>query len=1291
MFEIQRPMTVTIMRHLEIQEAAPKQILPEPQGVPMIILPILQQGLEFRSRPPEETTAPARATRQDSTNEYKNQSAGKPLETKRTSDTPVTQVDAIMASPVEISRQSSRWDQSGISTPQAQLPVGPVTQVSGSLSDVEKFKKALSQYTESVVNSTTQQIRYDTLKLDEERQSSEHARWARYCDSFPAIGEDQARNLKATKRARNESQMQLNQAKQEREKAMNTIARTIFASRHGSRASDLTPIGPAAMESMGPNKEGLSLSEQITALQSDFSHSQKRYELALDELRHEYSKKISVAESKLVEQITHISGRTRNLTEVTTEQERKLSQESTQLRKLTEIINKQESIKTDLDKLAISKRDNIRFEIESEVEKQCTLKCESLKTDIVSQLQPQLAKSIISGYQSRFDQLGESITTRFTAQQENLEKHVNDLQSRTAQLIRVEFQPEFENLKSAVSTSSSTIASLQPKMSQLSETVCSIEEFHRTMKTPLQNLKQELKKAVDSQEVQKNTVQQLNERLTDDISELRDKVSGHLEMEARMDSNEKAYEQLCEQMQVISGKDVYRESSSSVSEEQTAILNERLNRLDDNIRKLDARLNEKEKVENDRDEAVIKEIGQLHDFSIRLEADIKKQSKHKADIDLLDRFEANQTSSSASLQKVIADVDTFSKVHMDHADKIRQQIDQYRSDQLSTSADLQQIRAEMKTLNEGLASCPDKWLQIEQLKSDISMLRDHPHYRSAEYNRHAASHVNGVIAEDEYQPKIEALETKVDHFEHQMTDKVKAMENTLSSHGSRFNNMTTEPLVMSVMHALQKLYPVHALVNQGQLRSEINIIKQDLGSLAQNQQQADDDLKQQIFDIKQEIASLIPKAEHRSKQEIINLKQEVFNLAREQDQVKENHNQLLQKLEIRREADEKRFAEIPGLVKASMKTGDGEQGGRREDVSGSILKLDWRVQKLEQGSDHIVTEERIKNIALSGQDLQTLTTRIDSFEKNFNGSYKLQTDTIDKIASDIEQLRTKLDNVLKDVEEQQTSLAHMKEGVKEDREDFYRAQKETHNRTKELAEDAQSQAQKLDAFEKRADTQAQDLVRDFEKLKHELTEFEHTVVSNKQNIERDLGILKENVDSQINTQLKENQDLTRKLEAKADAQDRKLNKWKDDAVGEVRDISIRLEDLEQAANGSSKGDHIPAEIGEKQGATGQTDIEEIGMGENNRFFEPVKPIAKRSRDMCSQEGSADRPPQKKKRRARHDGDDDTDDDYSERSSPIIPLETRRSVRHSRNSSQQMNSPSSNRTARRGRPPKVIID
>ncbi|KAL8780187.1 MAG: hypothetical protein Q9213_006585 [Squamulea squamosa] len=1299
MFEIQR---VTIMKHPEIQKTAPKQILPAPPEVPMIILSIPQKDHESRSRLPENITTPTSATRQDSTNEYKIRGAGKPLEMKRLSDLPAIQTDAIMASPVEISRQSSRWDQSGKSTPQAQMPVGPVTQVSGSLSDVENFMKAFSQYTESVVDSTTRQIRYDTLKLDEERQRSEHARWVRYCDSFPAIGEDQARNLKATERARNESQMQLNQAMQEREKAMNTIAKALFATSHSSRALDLTSTGPVAKESTGPSKEDLSLSEQITALKSDASRSRKRHEHELDDLRHEYLEKINVVDSKLVEQKTQLLGRIKNLTEVTTEQERKLSQESAQLRKLTEITTKQESIKEDLDKLAISKRENIKVEIESEVEKRCTSKCESLKTDIVGELQPKLAESIISGYQSRFDRLNDSVTARFTSQQEHLDNQFINLQSRTAQSIRAEFQPELENLKSTLSTSSSTTISLQTEMSQLTETVYSIEEFHRTMKIPIQNMKQDLRKVLSSQEAQESAVQKLSERLTDDISDLRDKVSGHLEMEARMDSNEKACKQLCEQMQVSSGRDEYHPSTSAVSENQAAILDQRLNRLNDDIRKLDSRLDAKEQAENDRDDAVSTEIGQLHEFSLQLEADIKRQSKDRAERDLLDGSEANQTSSLASLKQAIADVETLNQVHMGQADETQQQIKQLRSDQLSTLEDLQQIRAEIKTLNEGLASCPDKRLQIEQLQSDVSMLQNHAHQRSTQYDRHAAPHVNGVIAKDEYQPKIEALETKVDHFELQLTDKVKAMESTLSSHGSRFNNMTTEPLVMSVIHALQKLYPVHALVNQGQLRLETNNISQDLSSLAQKQQQADGDFKQQISDTKQEFASLIAKAEYQSKQEVINLKQELSNLSREQDQAKEKHNELLQTFETAREADEKRFAEIPGLVKASMRTGDEELEGRRKDANDSILELDRRVQKLEQKSDHLVTSpdavaggftgERVKNIAISGKDLQTLTTRLGSLEEKFHGSQKLQMDIVDKITSDIERLQTGLDNVLKDVGEQQTSLTQMKGGVKEDRVDFYRAQTETHTKTKDLARDALSQAKKLDALEKKADAQAQDLLRDFEKLKHEFSEFKGTVGSSKQSIERDLGILKDSFKCSAEDQLRENQIRTRKLEARADAQYRELNNWMDDAVNEVRDISIRLEELEQAANGSSKGDHIPAEIGEKQGVTAQADnIGEIGSAESDRDSERVKPIAKRSRDMSWRDDSAERPPQKKKRRVRHDDDDDSDDDYSGHSSPIIPLETRRSARHSRNSSQQTDSPSSKRSARRGRPPKVIVD
>ncbi|KAI4249122.1 MAG: hypothetical protein L6R42_009063, partial [Xanthoria sp. 1 TBL-2021] len=754
---------------------------------------------------------------------YRIRGLAKPPETTRPANSPTMQVDAIMASPIEVSRRSSRFEPSEKSTPQAQIPAGAMTPVSGSSSDAETFIRALFQLKSSVVDLATRQFRCDALTHDEQEQTRERARWSKYSDTFPAIREDQARALKATERARNESQVQINQAKQENAEAIDTIARIIFGTSIGSRDPDLadSAIGAAVKE---PKQSGevIALNEQIASLKLEFSHSQNRHEREIADLREELLRNISLADMKL---------------------ERKIADESVRVNKLAKLTADQESIKADLDKLSANKMDKIKAELESKVDEQSASMTQSLKADVINELQPRLTESIKSCYKPELDKLNDSITTQFTAKQKSLENHLNELRTETIASIISEVKPELD--KSAVSTSNSVFATLKSEVSDLSESICSIAEYHKVIKDPFQNMVREsktrdqaVKQIVGQQEVQGSAIQQLN----DEISKIRNTLSDYNHVRSLGEDNKSRIEvykdelnteqkslkaqldatenKICEQLQQLQASPVNStgcQTPSTVSEAQAVplSLDQRLNRMDDNIRKLHSRFEAKEKVETDRDEAVSKEIGQVWNVLIRLERDIKSK--------------AFQSPSSTSLEQVVDNVKKLGQDHQSQAEKCtqlytalnntansqheaRQQLDQLRSDQLSTSAALQQIQAELGMLNKSRASL-----------SDFSDLR------------HTSPQINGIINDDHVQPKIEALESKVDYFDTQ----VKALESTLSSHSSRFNNLSTEPMVMGVIHALQQLYPLQALqYNQHYLKQEVATIKQ------------------QILDIRQEISKL---------------------------------------------------------------------------------------------------------------------------------------------------------------------------------------------------------------------------------------------------------------------------------------------------------------------------------------------------------------------------------------------------------------------------------------------------
>ncbi|KAL8857734.1 MAG: hypothetical protein Q9178_005634 [Gyalolechia marmorata] len=916
---------------------------------------------------------------------------------------------------------------------------------------------------------------------DEQQQRREHVRWLKYSDNFPAIGEDQTRNLKATERARNQLEMRINEAKQESEKAINAIARTIFTASISSRVPNLADsmIGPAVNESAGKSEEVIALNEQIATLQD-------RHESEIADLRSELSKRVDGAELKL---------------------EEKIAQESARIKRLIDFTTKQESIKADLEKLSASKVDNLKVEIESEVEKRYASMHQSLKTDIIDELQPRITESIRTSYQPELDRLRDSVTARLAAQKDGLERHIHELQTKTTESLMSDLKPELEgveSLKSAFSTSSSTIATLQSEVKQLSESVYSIEEYHRTMKIPIHNMMRDLasreevvNKIVSQQEEQGSKMQRLDERLNDEISEPRNTVSdyhyvrslgehnkSHFEvwkkelhaeqdsLKARMEKIEKTYEQLCGQLQASSRRPD-SQAPSTVSEAQTAPLDQRLKRMDRNIMNLDSKFIDRAKVESDRDEQLSLEISQVQDFSIELEAKLERLAEGTAENkDLLNRLEASQTSRSTSQHETW------------------QQLDRLRSDQLSTSAVVQELQADMARLNESAASYPDKWLHLEHLESEMSILRtrsDENMYRSTQPVQQASPQVNGVIKHEEVQPKMEALESKVNYFEIHITDKVKAVESILASHGSRFNNMTTEPIVTNVIQALKHLYPLHTLqINHNQLKQEVENFRQEFVTYRHNHDKVGCNLKQQILDAKQELISMHDQAEQTRKQELMQVKQE-------------------------------------------------------------------------------------------------LTLGI------------------------------------------------------------------------------QGQTQQIGMLEKGADVQAKDQYHDIEKLRQDVGELGKTMIAARETMEQNLTVLKDSLGARAKKQLDENESLTRKLnenigaqnqkidaqdqkigsldqkisaqDQKIDAQDQKIGAldqnikdYMKDALDEVKDIDLRVEDLE-AANASSKGDTIPAEVGGTQGIAMRDNIVEITSEEGS-----VKRRPKRSRDnTLAWDGSTESPPQKKKR------------------------------------------------------------
>ncbi|KAI4274385.1 MAG: hypothetical protein LQ337_003984 [Flavoplaca oasis] len=1090
----------------------------------------------------------------------------KPPETKQPASSPNMQADAANASPAEASGRKSRFDATEKNRPQA---LKPMTPAEGPSLGIEAFRTALYQSISSIADVANKQMRCDSLTEDEQQVVKERARWSKYADTFPTIGEDQARSLRALQQARNQSQSQINEAKKQSEEAINTIVKIIFATSIGTSRmpvkADIT-VDSTATKSSG---EVINLKEEIASLRLQYSRNQERHDQELSEIRTQLERRVNAVESNLGEKLAQESARVRKLTEVNTKLEGKLDRESACIKKLTENKTEQESIKAGLETLTASRLDKLKTEMQSEVEKQST-----------------------------------AISRSF-------EKDSNELQSKTIALIRSEFKPELDNLKTTVSTINGTITDLKPEVAELSQSICSIAEYHNAIKVPLQNTarglqsqEEAVKQVSRRQEEQDSTLQQMNDK----ISQIRDDMDqSHLavrmeelkteqnSLKAQTDKTEKICEQLREQQQSSSVKHHGDQPPSTVPEAQVVPLAQRLSRIDENIKKLDARLGAKQTAEENRDAVVSQEIGQTWNFVLELEGSIKNQAQE------MDKNQNSESQRFATLEQVVHDIKKVTSDYQAQVDKYAlsttmdqlatrvevlsnaandkavslpnetlQQIDQLSTDHAFTSTAIQQIKAEIGTLNERFASL-----------SDTAIPPNQPWLASS-------PQVNGITKHVEVQPKkIEALESKVDTFETHVSDKVKAMESTLSVYSSRFNNITTEPLVMSCINTLNQLYPLQPLqINQTHLRQELN-------NLVQRQDEAESRLKQQILDLKQEL---------------IQAKQELSNLAQTQRVAHHTYEHLIHRLKGEREEILKSIAGIQDLVKSTVRNGDEEPSKRDLGMEELRRRLDGVASTAEQQRKNL---ERVKNDFYKAQakthaktndlsqDVQNQTGKIDVLEKKIDTQAKDQARGIDQLKSEARGFRYSVVASRKTIEG-------------------------------EILKNNQN----------------------IDELKQEVHGFKQTIIVSKEDIERNIDALKTSLNSQAEDQ--------RKLEKKVNSQYQDAKGYMQDAVAEVSKIDLRLEDLERT-NPSFKGVNNHANNIQNDTVPGDEVVDIVSDSD-----EPVKPTSKRSRESMSME----RPPQKRKRTKRDD--DDSDEGYSEYSSPRVLVETRKSVRQA---SQQSNSPS----------------
>ncbi len=166
---------------------------------------------------------------------------------------------------------------------------------------------------------------------------------------------------------------------------------------------------------------------------------------------------------------------------------------------------------------------------------------------------------------------------------------------------------------------------------------------------------------------------------------------------------------------------------------------------------------------------------------------------------------------------------------------IKRRLAEFGAEQSSHSSVLENIRADIVALNEDINSVKaERAAQqpyTDQMHSAIALLQRQVSHQLPPQPSPSPS-LSGF--KDDVQPKIEALETRY----RDTIDKVKAIETFQASQEQRWNNVTTEPMIQSVLFHINQRYPLQSFHNkQEHLSHRIELVdtnrSQDLQRLGE--------------------------------------------------------------------------------------------------------------------------------------------------------------------------------------------------------------------------------------------------------------------------------------------------------------------------------------------------------------------------------------------------------------------------------------------------------------------------
>ncbi|KAL8869785.1 MAG: hypothetical protein Q9174_004010 [Haloplaca sp. 1 TL-2023] len=638
-------------------------------------------------------------------------------------------------------------DRSRRTSPKPKPPTTSNTPTASSPS-VQDFMKAFSEYTQSVVDIALVQNRCDTLSQDERRQKEEHDRWSKYHGSFAAIGEDHTRTLEATQRAKQQSEQTLSQAKQNGEQAMKIIADSMLAASSG-RLPVVVNDAASKTEARKQREEIADLWKEIDKLKMSNVKRKSDYhqlqDIAEEQKRHDKRIQELWKDSVQIPAFRDLEADV----ERTTKKLNNVSSASNTATKNVSALTDQTNRLTNL-----------------------TSKQEAIIKDVTNKLdarKPNSSTSQMKTLEDEVDKTRESLKVIEAAHEKfNSESSIRNTEIQSLQRFKTEADSTLKDTAQRLEKLSQICNSIpkEPQVSknQLSKLEMQLRSHEKKLATQAAALeKSESKDTKDTAKLRKDiddarngleTFQKFINSCTEEFQKVRTEQSS---MAARIDEVELKHSKPSDE----ASKDARTPPSVDMIANQSGVS------LRDLEGKIQANLDKIEQLQKDeggRDEMVSQDLDDLHNLYIKQKAACEEQFKTQKGS--IDQLFTDRASVSASMSQIKAEMDSLNGI----TNSLSRDRDAQQPfwDQLST------LQKQFQEFQKPIQAQP---VQTQQPQAQLSPLESPP-------------------VKDELQPKIEGL-----------TDKVKAMESILATQESRWNNLTTEPMVSNVVYRMRQLYP----------------------------------------------------------------------------------------------------------------------------------------------------------------------------------------------------------------------------------------------------------------------------------------------------------------------------------------------------------------------------------------------------------------------------------------------------------------------------------------------------